>query len=136
MKKLFIASLSLVFITSAIADIQAPPGQLGPSDKLGRAVSTLLWGWTEFGATIARDSDVSYSKAFGSGGVRGFNRALARYGWGFYELTTYALPTYKGSYRAPYTYRNTIMNPTKGFLEFPPEMDRQTAGDYARIQRY
>jgi len=136
MKKIILSSLFLAFAAVAIADIQAPPGRLNYSDKLGRAVSNLLFGWVEIPATIVRDGDVSLTKAFGSGPVRGFNRAMARYGWGMYEIATFAAPTWKGSYRSPYTYNNTIMNPVKGFLEYPPEVGFQSASNYSRIQRY
>ncbi len=139
MKKIILSSLFVAFSAFsflAVADIQAPPGKLNAGDKLGRAVSNLLWGWTEFPATIIRDTDLSSTKALGSGIVRGFNRAAARYGWGFYEISTYAAPTWKGGYRAPYTYNNTIMNPVKGFLEYPPEIGFQSASNYSRIQRY
>jgi hypothetical protein len=128
MKKILLSCLFLAFAAVAVADIQAPPGKLNASDKLGRAISNLLFGWTEIPATIVRDTDVSLTKAIGSGPVRGFNSALARCGWG--------TPTWKGSYRAPYTYNNTIMNPVKGFLEFPPEVGFQSASNYSRIQRY
>ena len=136
MKKLLITSLSLVLITSAVADIQDPPGNLGPVDKLGRGVSNVMFGWTELFSTMIRDGDDSHTKSWGSGAVRGWNRMLARYGWGFYEISTYAVPIYKSSYRAPYTYKNTIMRPTKGFDEFSPEIGYQSARNYSRIQRY
>jgi putative exosortase-associated protein (TIGR04073 family) len=136
MKTFLTASLSIFLVTVATADIQAPPGQMDSSDKLGRGISNVLWGWTEIFSTMVRDGDESYSKAWGSGPIRGVNRAMKRFGWGFYEISTCALPTYKGSFRAPYTYKNTIMNPTKGFLEFPPEVGYQSAANYARIQRY
>ena len=136
MKKILISCLFLAFAAVAVADIQAPPGKLNASDKLGRAWTNLLFGWTELPATIIRDGDESLTKAIGSGVVRGFNRAMTRYGWGFYEMATYHTPTWKGSYRAPYTYNNTIMNPVKGFLEFPPEVGFQSASNYSRIQRY
>ncbi len=136
MKTFLVSTFLVAFAAVAIADIQAPPGKLDSGDKLGRAVSNLLWGWTELPATVTRDADESLTKAAGSGFVRGFRRAAARYGWGFYEISNWAIPTWKGSYRAPYTYNNTIMNPVKGFLEFPPEIGYQSSSAYSRVQRY
>ena len=141
MKKFVVIATSLIALAGfAAADIQAPPGsQYTSSRKLGRAVGNILYGFMEIPAQLARKEDEFGRKAAGSYGVvEGTNRALRRFGYGFYELCTFTCPTYRGTYKQPYERcgeDNRIqMNVADGLSEFPPELGFQTYYRYGRQQ--
>jgi putative exosortase-associated protein (TIGR04073 family) len=128
---ILIAAASLVvFGTAAYADIQAPPmTEMGPTRKLGRGFSNVLWGITELPCTMIQvNEDEGNSAAFGYGIVKGVGRTLFRFGNGLYEIMTFPAPCYKSSYRPPY-HANT---PWKlgTYDEFPPELGWETRFDY------
>lgn len=143
MKKLAVIATAFVALTGvAAADIQAPPGSTYTSTrKLGRAISNILYGFMEIPEQIVRKSDAHGRKAGWSyGAVDGTNRALRRFGYGFYELFTFTCPTYRGTFKPPYERcgeDNRIqMNPSDGLSEFPPELGFETYYNYSRVQKY
>ncbi|HEX5791325.1 MAG TPA: exosortase system-associated protein, TIGR04073 family [Luteolibacter sp.] len=141
-KLLFIATASLALSMVASADIQYPPGaQYTPTRKLGRAISNILYGFVEIPEQIVRKTDTYGRKAgYSFGVVDGFKRTGQRLGYGFYELVTFAVPTYRGTFKPPYRscgQDNRIeMNPVLGLSEFPPELGFETHYKHCRTQKY
>jgi len=143
MKKLLVfASAFLSLSMMAPADIQNPPGaQYTPTRKLGRALSNILYGFVEVPEQIVRKTQSDGRKAgYSWGVVDGFKRTGQRLGYGFFELLTFTMPTYHGTYKQPYSMcgrDNRIeMNPTQGLSEFPPELGFETHYRYTRAQQY
>ncbi len=102
--------------------------------KFGRAVSNILYGYTELPATLIRTTDRSASE-FAHGVTAGTGRSFARVGWGFFELVTFPFKTYKGSYRTPFR-KNIYFNPIRGYEEFPPELGFLSSSHYVRETRF
>lgn len=142
MKKLILAAAFLCLGSVAYGDIQAPPGaQYTSSRKLGRAISNILYGVMEIPEQIVRQSDVNGHKAGWSYGVvNGTQRAFKRLGYGFYELFTFHCPTYKGTFKPPYSKCGSDwrieMNPSEGLSEFPPELGFEDYFGHTRTQRW
>lgn len=130
---LIAAVLSAVVVSnSVLADIQAPPqSNQGPTRKLGRGLSNMLFGSTEIFDSM---SDVNYTEgnsgAFGYGLIRGLGRTFARFGYGFVETFTFLSPDKSGSFNPPY--KNNIQWLNSGYSEFPPELGFETKYDYSR----
>lgn len=142
MKKLLvIASAFASFTLFAAADIQAPPGSTYTSTrKLGRAISNILYGFIEIPEQIVRKQEQYGRKASPYGTIDGTNRALRRFGYGFYELFTFTCPTYRGTFKPPYERcgeDNRIeMNVHDGLSEFPPELGFETYYVHSRSQQF
>ena len=143
MKKFIVfAAASLALTMAAPADIQNPPGaQYTPTRKLGRALSNLLYGWTEIPEQIVRKNEGYGRKAgYSWGVVEGFKRTGQRLGYGFLELVTFSIPTNSGTFRPMYKQcgkDNRIeMNHTQGLSEFPPELGFETHYRHTRVQKY
>jgi putative exosortase-associated protein (TIGR04073 family) len=90
---------------------------------------------------IARKNEAEGRKiGWSYGVVDGTNRALRRFGYGFYELFTFTCPTYRGTFKPPYERcgeDNRIqMNVADGLSEFPPELGFETYFKYSRTQSY
>ncbi|MCH7227215.1 exosortase system-associated protein, TIGR04073 family [Haloferula sp. A504] len=143
MKRLLV--LATVFLSLggiASADIQAPPGsQYTSTRKLGRAISNILYGLVEIPEQIVRKNERYGRKAgFSYGVVDGTNRALRRFGYGWYELFTFTCPTYRGTFKPPYERSGTDhrieMNPHDGLSEFPPELGFETYFRHSRTQKW
>jgi putative exosortase-associated protein (TIGR04073 family) len=136
MKKLVLIILLIGFAPLANADIQSPPGaRQEPGRKISRGFANLVYGLTEIPSTWNRqiamgDSSSAFAQTF----LRGTFRGLCRMGYGAYEIITFPLPTYKGSYRAPYN--NLEYDPNHGFAEFPPEVGYKSASSYGRKTPY
>ena len=130
MKSLLTILLAVAFGAVACADIQAPPmTDMGPTRKLGRGISNVLFGFTELPTTICKVNDQQgNSAAYGYGLTKGIGRGLFRFGIGWYEIITFPAPCYKSSYRAPY--RSNIPWINGGFEEFPPELGFNSVYDY------
>ena len=81
MKTLLSAALVLGFAISSFADIQDPPSNdYGPTRKLGRGLSNLVFGIAELPATIAKINErEGNSAAAGYGVVRGVGRSGMRF---------------------------------------------------------
>jgi putative exosortase-associated protein (TIGR04073 family) len=130
----FLAAATILCVTAgvAFADIQAPPASdYGPTRKLGRGLSNILWGSSEIIDSMA---SVNYSEgnsaAFSYGIVRGVGRMFARLGYGIYEVVLFPFPTQKGTYKPPY--KSDIPWINSGYPEFPPELGWETRYDYSR----
>jgi putative exosortase-associated protein (TIGR04073 family) len=132
MKKFICSLLVASFATLAYGDIQDPPGaDQGPTRKLGRAVSNILYGGSEIGFVMNDiDETDGNSAAYSYGILKGIGRTFAREGFGWVELITFPFPTYKGSYR-PF-YRSSIPWINGGYDEFPPELGFETKYHYSR----
>lgn len=117
---------------TALADIQQPPGSdYGPTRKLGRGLSNVLFGPSELLDSMAAvNYEDGNAAAWSYGLVRGIGRSFARLGYGIYEIATFPFPTVKGSYRPPY--RSDIPWINSGYQEFPPELGFETRYHYVR----
>ena len=80
MKNLFVVLFVFGFALSSFADIQDPPSHdYGPTRKLGRGLSNMVWGWSEASVNIAKVShDEGNAAGGGYGVVRGVGRSFAR----------------------------------------------------------
>src|SRR3954468_13981255 len=93
--------LTLVILTGlsslALADIHDPPmNDQGPTRKLGRGLSNILFGAVEIIQTPAEINDREGNSAAASYGVvRGVGRFFFRFGMGVYEVATFPFPTTK-----------------------------------------
>ena len=133
MKKLLL-TLSLAAVAlPAFADIQDPPmNDYGPTRKLGRGLSNILYGVTEFPTSIAMiQSREGNSAACSYGIVKGIGRTLFRTGAGVYELFTFPFPTYRASFRPPY--RSNVPWIHGGYAEFPPELGWESKKTYCTV---
>lgn len=130
MKSLLTILLAVAFGAAAYADIQAPPmSDMGPTRKLGRGISNVLFGFTELPNTMCKvNSTQGNAATFSYGVTKGIGRSLFRFGIGWYEIVTFPAPCYKSSYRAPY--RSNIPWINGGFEEFPPELGWNSASPY------
>lgn len=131
---LFIFVFTFVLGVAVVcADIQAPPAsEYGPTRKLGRGLSNILFGYTELPIAM---QEVNYtegnSAAFGYGVVRGVGRSLARLGYGVYEVLLFPIPTNNGRYTPPY--KSEIPWLSRGYSEFPPELGFESRYNYVRF---
>jgi putative exosortase-associated protein (TIGR04073 family) len=133
MKTLLTAIVVLGFATSAFADIQDPPSNdYGPTRKLGRGLSNLVFGIAELPVTIAKINErEGNSAAAGYGVVRGLGRSGLRVGSGLFEFLTFPFPTTRRTYypllpsEVPYIHA--------GYQEFPPELGNESKYPYVRI---
>ena len=137
MKKFLCLALLTVFVSTASADIQAPPGDLQtPVRKLSRGLTNIFLGWTEIPAGFIRlnerQSQTNESVFYGV--LNGLERTGARLGYGIYEVINFHTPLYKGSYRAPYT--STEYDPVAGYEEFPPQIGFISTIEYTRGRTY
>lgn len=141
-RALVIATVLFSLAGFAAADIQAPPGSTyTQSRKLGRALSNILYGFIEIPEQMSRKTQKYGRKAGATYGlVDGSRRALKRFGYGWYELFTFALPTYRGTFKPPYQRcgedHRIEMNPHDGLSEFPPELGFETYFDHSRTQNW
>ena len=122
MKKALIFSLTALLSLSAFADLQSPPMiDQGPTRKLGRGIANIAFGITEFPQSMCLiNQREGNSAAFSYGVVKGIGRTLARIGSGVYDVTTFACPSYRGSYRT--ILPSNIPWIHSGYEEFPPEL--------------
>jgi len=130
--KAVVLLLLMAFAATASADIQQPPASdYGPTRKLGRGLSNILYGASDI---IDSMESVNYqegnSAAWSYGVVRGVGRFFARLGYGIYEVALFPLPTQRGTYYPPY--RSPVPWINSGMDEFPPELGWNTKFNYAR----
>jgi len=132
MKSLLSILLVVAFGAVALADIQAPPMTgMGPTRKLGRGISNVLYGITELPYTMATVNEREGNSAgFGVGIVKGLGRSFFRFGIGWYEIVTFPAPCYKSSYRPPYP--SNIPWVQGGYQEFPPELGFESRYNYCK----
>ncbi len=122
MKKLLLSLTTVVLASTALADIQDPPmNDQGPTRKLGRGISNVVFGITELPQSIANMNDREGNAAAASYGVvRGIGRTFARIRSGVYEIVTFPFPTTRGSFRP--ALKSNIPWIHGGYEEFPPEL--------------
>jgi putative exosortase-associated protein (TIGR04073 family) len=135
MKRLVVALLFLGFAGLCRADIHDPPSnQYGPTRKLGRAISNILYGWSEVPVTIAETNTKEGNSAAASYGVvRGLGRGGMRTAAGIFELLTWPVPLVRGSYY-PVLESDTHWIHS-GYKEFPPELGNESKYPYVRSGR-
>jgi putative exosortase-associated protein (TIGR04073 family) len=132
MKKLLAAAFVLGFATSAFADIQDPPSnEYGPTRKLGRGVSNVVFGIAELPVTIARINEREGNcAAAGYGVVRGLGRSYMRFHAGLFEIFSFPFPVNRGTYYP--ILRSHIPYIHAGYEEFPPELGNESKYPYVR----
>lgn len=132
MKTFLVAAFIGASAIFAFADIQDPPSnEQGPTRKLGRGVSNLVWGIAELPVTVAKiNTDEGNSAAAGYGVVRGIGRSYMRIHAGLFEIFTFPFPANHG------TYFPILPNDTRyihaGYQEFPPELGFESKYPYSR----
>ena len=132
METLLTAALVAGFAAACCADIQDPPSNdYGPTRKLGRGLSNMVFGWSEIPVTIAKiNKDEGNSAAAGYAVVRGAHRGFARFGTGLCEVLLWPFPVNRGTYLPilpsdiPWIHR--------GYPEFPPELGNESKYPYVR----
>ena len=100
MKILLAAALFLAFAIPSPADIQDPPSNdYGPTRKLGRGISNVVFGIAELPVQIARvNSREGNSAAASYGVVRGVGRSYMRFHTGLAEIFSFPFPVNRGTY--------------------------------------
>ncbi|HKP04739.1 MAG TPA: exosortase system-associated protein, TIGR04073 family [Chthoniobacterales bacterium] len=133
MNKLFSTALVLGFATIAFADIQDPPANhYGPTRKLGRGISNVVFGIAELPATICKINErEGNSAAAGYGVVRGLGRSYLRFHAGLFEIFSFPFPVNRGSYYP--ILRPSIPYIQAGYEEFPPELGNESKYPYVRM---
>ena len=132
MKNLLAAVLLFGLAGLCRADIHDPPSnKQGPTRKLGRAVSNILYGWSELPHTIAKvNTEEGNSAAGGYGVVRGVGRSVMRMQAGIFELLTWPIPAVRGSYFP--VLESDVHWIHSGYSEFPPELGNESKYPYVR----
>src|SRR5258708_3081154 len=104
MKRLLLSLAAVLIAGTAFGDIQDPPmNDQGPTRKLGRALSNIIFGVTEITTTTSQLNDLEgNSAAYSSGLVKGVGRFLFRLRAGLNKFVPFPSPTYKSSFRPPY----------------------------------
>jgi putative exosortase-associated protein (TIGR04073 family) len=131
--KTFLALVFVVgFTVACFADIQDPPSNdYGPTRKLGRGVSNVVFGWSELPVTVGKINEIEgNSAAAGYGVVRGVARSFARFGVGIYEAVTAPAPVWRGTYLP--ILPSDVHHIHAGYSEFPPELGNESKYPYVR----
>lgn len=118
--------------SGAFADIQDPPSNdYGPTRKLGRGVTNLVFAPTEFFVTVNEVNQLEGNSAGAGYGVwRGLGRSASRHIAGLIEILTFPFPIWRDSYYPilppdiPYIHA--------GYAEFPPELGNESKYPYVR----
>jgi putative exosortase-associated protein (TIGR04073 family) len=133
MKTLLSAAFLLTFAISSFADIQDPPSNdYGPTRKLGRGLSNLVFGVAELPATIGKiNQREGNSAAAGYGVVRGLGRSYMRMQSGLFEFLTFPFPTTRRTYYP--LLQSDIPYIQAGYQEFPPELGNESKYPYVRM---
>ena len=125
------------FGSIAFADIQSPPGaEWNWSRKLARGIANLAYGPGEILSyhTRSLESEGNVGASI-IGPVEGTKRALVRVGYGIFDVATFPVPLYKGTYRPPY-YRKQRIDPWFGYDEFSPVLGISGSAAYSRTQSW
>jgi putative exosortase-associated protein (TIGR04073 family) len=132
MKTLLTVALLMAVAAMCRADIHDPPSNdYGPTRKLGRGISNLLFGITELPTTIAKVNDTEgNSAATGYGVVRGVGRSVMRMQAGIFEILTFPIPAVRGTYFP--VLESDVHWIHAGYKEFPPELGNESKYPYAR----
>jgi putative exosortase-associated protein (TIGR04073 family) len=132
MKNLLVFAFAVGIASSALADIQDPPSNdYGPTRKLGRGISNVLFGWSEIPHTIGQVNEREGNAAAGGYGVvRGVGRAWMRFHTGLFDIVTFPFPAVRGTYYPPLPDDKRYIH--AGFQEFPPELGYESKYHYVR----
>ena len=132
MRALLAAVLLLGLAALCRADIHDPPSNdYGPTRKLGRGISNLLFGWSELPTQIATvNTYEGNSAAGGYGVVRGVSRSVMRTAAGIFEILTFPAPVVRGTYYPVLDLDTHWIH--AGYSEFPPELGNETKYRYHR----
>ena len=135
MKNLIAAALLLSLASVCRADIHDPPSNdYGPTRKLGRGISNLVFGIAELPHTIAQVHDrEGNSAAAGYGVVRGVGRSVMRMQAGVFEILTWPIPAVRGTYFP--VLESDVHWIHSGYKEFPPELGNESKYQYSRHHR-
>jgi putative exosortase-associated protein (TIGR04073 family) len=132
MKKLCAFALLLSFICVCRADIHDPPSNAqGPTRKLGRGVSNLLFGWSELPATIVKINQDEGNSAAAGYVVRGVGRSAMRTYAGLFDILTWPIPAVRGTYFP--VLESDVHWIHAGYQEFPPELGNESKYPYVRF---
>ncbi|MEI6871184.1 MAG: exosortase system-associated protein, TIGR04073 family [Verrucomicrobiota bacterium] len=128
------ATLAVQSLPTAVADIQDPPmREHSPIRKLGRGVSNLVYGSSETLLVVdSLNPSFSNSGSYSYGLINGVGRTLVRMGAGIYEILTFPVPSYRGSYRPVLPSCTPWVK--GGYEEFPPELGFDSRMEYGRNQ--
>ena len=134
---IIIAVLGAAPLPVANADIQDPPAaQYTGTRKLARGLANILYGITEIPSMWVRTNETEGSSvAFTYGTIHGIKKTSVRFGYGVYEVLTFPVKTYKGTFR-PFYKQKIESYPFLGYEEFPPQLGIQTQSQSNRRQRY
>lgn len=133
MKKLLLALVTVAIASPAFADIQDPPmNDVGPTTKLGRGISNILFGIGELPDTMIKiNQRQGNAAAFSTGIVKGTTRSIVRIGAGIYDFLTFPFPTTRGSFRQPM--KSNIPWIHSGYTEYVPEMGWESRKSYGSV---
>ncbi|HST29929.1 MAG TPA: exosortase system-associated protein, TIGR04073 family, partial [Chthoniobacterales bacterium] len=125
-KYLLVALIGIGFVANAVADIQDPPGNdYGPTRKLGRGLSNLLFASSELPDSVCKVGKTEGNVAAASYGVvRGLGRSTARHATGLFEILTFPFPIWQHSYRP--VLPNDVAWIHAGYSEFGPELGNES----------
>ena len=132
MKILVVAAVALAFAGTCRADIHDPPSNdYGPTRKLGRGISNLVFGIAELPNTVAKvNDDEGNSAAAGYGVVRGVGRSVLRMQAGIFEILTWPIPLVRGTYYP--VLESNVHWIHSGYSEYPPELGNESKYPYVR----
>ena len=123
--------LTVCAVVTVQADIQSPPvSNQGPTRKLGRGISNLLFAITDWQETIAETNDFEGNQAVAYGFIKGAGRFFARTGSGLFDIATFPFPLNKGKYTP--ILKDDVRWINTGYDEFPPELGFESRYNYVR----
>ena len=132
MRTLLAAALFVAISSLCRADIHDPPSNdYGPTRKLGRGISNLVFGIAELPTSVAKvNTDEGNSAAAGYGVVRGVGRSVMRTAAGIFEIITFPFPVVRGTYYPVLEMDTHWIH--AGYKEFPPELGNESKYPYVR----
>ena len=132
MRRLAVVALLIGIAATCRADIHDPPSNdYGPTRKLGRGISNLVFGITELPTTIAKvNEQEGNSAAAGYGVVRGVGRSVMRMQAGLFEILTWPIPAVRGTYFP--VLESDVHWIHAGYKAFPPELGNESKYPYTR----
>ena len=133
MKTPLAAAFLLAFALPSLGDIQDPPSnEYGPTRKLGRGISNVVFGIAELPVSIVRVNEREGNSAAASYGVvRGVGRSCRRFHTGLAEIFTFPFPINRGTYHPVLPSRTRSIH--AGYEEFPPELGFESKYPYTRL---
>lgn len=134
---LLLATVVMVLTSSALADIQSPPGHhFNWSRKLSRGIGNVLFGWLEYpnvwSKTNKSDGSIAAASDFL---VEGTKRTFVRAAHGIYETATFPVASWKRTYRPTYV-TNEVLDNWWGYTQFAPELGSRSDASYSRSQAW